>query len=118
VRIIGIERIFPITADDHYLFKAIANESDAIFFPSTIEHRDAGQSSIRYADNYEGNALAAMIKPGHVEFRYHKQFSDNRVRKIAVELLSHPALAFAATFSVTYQNRLLVVGGEVCDTRE
>lgn len=51
-----------------------------------------------------------MIKPGLVEFRYHQQFTDERVRKIAVELLLHPALAFASTFSVTYQNRVLIVG--------
>ena len=115
MRLIGLDSILPLIAADHYLFKVIANESGAIFFPYTIEHRDAGQSGIRYADNYAGNALAAMIKPGRVEFRYHKQFSDERVRKIASELLSVPALTFAANFAVTYQNRFLIVGGEACD---
>lgn len=107
---IGLESILPMIAEKHYQFKAIVNESGAIVFPVTTEHRDAGQTNIRYADNYEGNALAAMIKPGLVEFRYHQQFTDERVRKIAAEFLSHPALAFASTFSVTYQNRVIIVG--------
>ena len=116
MRLIGLDSVLPMIAEEHYLFKAIANESGAIFFPSSTEHRDAGQTGIRYADNYVGNALAAMIKPGRVEFRYHKQFSDDRVRKIAIELLSDRALAFMASFAVTYQNRFLIVGGEPCDT--
>lgn len=110
MQLIGLDSILHIIADMHYQFKAIVNESVAIVFPATTEHRDAGQANIRYADNYEGNALAAMIKSGLVEFRYHQQFTDERVRKIAAEFLSHPSLAFASTFGVTYQNRVIIVG--------
>ena len=117
MRLIGLESVVRLTDEEHYLFKAIANETGAIFFPSSTEHRDAGQFGIRYADNYEGNALAAVIKPGRIEFRFHKQFSDERVRQIAAEVLSDPLLDFANTFTVTYQNRILIVGGESCGRR-
>ncbi|MFO0979696.1 MAG: hypothetical protein U0996_25075, partial [Planctomycetaceae bacterium] len=58
MRVIGVESVLALAACEHFLFKAVFNESGAIFFPSTTEHRDAGQAGIRYADNYEGNALA------------------------------------------------------------
>ena len=112
MKLIGLDSILTLTTEEHFLFKAIVNESGAVFFPHSQEHRDATQFGIRYADNYEGNALAAMIKPGRIEFRFHKQFSDDRVRKIASEMLTDPLLSFAAGFSVTYQNRLLINGNE------
>ncbi|MCR9211538.1 MAG: hypothetical protein NXI28_25215 [bacterium] len=93
---------------EYYQFKLIANEHGVVFFPHTTEHRDAGRPNIKYADNYAGNALAAMVTPGLIEFRFHKAFSDDRVRSIARQILSHPLLEFANGFKVTYQNRTLI----------
>ena len=93
---------------EHFQFKLVANEHGVVFLPRTTEHRDAGRPNIKYADNYAGNALAAMVTPGLVEFRFHKAFSDNRVHSIAQEMISHPDLQFLAAFKFTYQNRTII----------
>ena len=95
---------------EHYLFKLIANEFGVVFLLHTTEHRDAGRANIKYADNYAGNALAAMVKPGVIEFRYHKEFSDDRAKAVARSIIDHPTLSFALNFTVTYQNRTLITG--------
>ena len=95
-----------------YLFKLVANENAVFAFPHTTEHRDAKQSGLSYEDGSSGNALAAIVKPGRIEFRYHKSFSDERVRNLARRLLEQPELAFATTFLVTYQGRTLLGGEE------
>lgn len=66
--IYGLQSVLPLLQEEHYQFKLLANEKGVVLFPIEIEHRDAGQHGIRYADNYEGNALAAMVKPGGVAF--------------------------------------------------
>lgn len=93
---------------DYFQFKLIANEFGVVFLPRTSEHRDAGRPNIKYTDNYAGNALAAMVTPGLIEFRFHKDFSDDRVQSLAEQIVRHPDLQFAADFKVTYQNRTLV----------
>lgn len=93
---------------DYYQFKLIANEHGVVFFPLTTEHRDAGRPNIKYVDNYGGNALAAIVTPRLIEFRFHKAFSDDRVHSIAQEILGHPDLDFTVGFKVTYQNRTIV----------
>ena len=117
MRLIGLNIVEALIAEPHYDFKLIANDTGVIFFPRSTEHRNAGQAGIRYADNYTGNALAAIVKPGRIEFRFHKEFTDDMVRDIAITILSDPLMAFAATFDVTYQNRFLIAGGVPCDTR-
>ena len=64
---------------------------------------------ISYKDNYEGNALAAMLAAGKVEIRYHQQFSDNRVASIMASLMEQPRLSFMKGWKVTYQGRVLSV---------
>ncbi len=93
---------------DYFQFKLIANERGVVFLPGTTEHRDAGRPNIRYADNYAGNALAAMVTPGLIEFRFHRAFSDERAKSIALQIIEHPELRFASDFKVTYQDRVLI----------
>lgn len=108
MEIYDLNLVLPLLESDYYLFKLIANESGVVFLLRTSEHRDAGRAGIRYADNYTGNALAAMVKPGVIEFRFHQGYSDARVQKLAARNLSHSELSFAAGFQVTYQDRLLI----------
>ncbi len=111
MKIYGFDSVKQLLESDGYLFKLVANDQGAVLFPHTSEHRDVQQPGIHYADDSDGNALAAMVKPGQIEFRYHRSFSDERVRGLASEMLDHPDLEFARAFTVTYQGRMLIVGG-------
>ena len=104
----GFESVGSMLETEGYLFKLVANENAVFAFPHTTEHRDAKQAGLSYEDDSNGNALAAVVKPGRIEFRYHRSFSDERVRNLARRLLEQPELAFATTFSVTYQGRTLL----------
>ena len=106
----GFDSIAPMLEQDGYLFKMLANDTGVVFFPHTSEHRDATQLGIKYADDSLGNALAAMVKPGHIEFRFHRQFTDERVKQLIEHILLSPELAFARTFVFTYQARALTLG--------
>ena len=87
----------------------VFNEAGAIFFPANLQHRDQKAAQISYEDDYAGNALAAMLAPGRVEIRYHKNFSDERVTQIVRNLMTEPSLAFMRGWQVTYQGRALLV---------
>lgn len=104
----GFESIKPLLDSESYLFKLLANDSGIVLFPHTSEHRDMRQPGIHYADDSQGNALAAMVKPGRIEFRFHSAFSDERVQDLAKRMLESPAMAFAREFTVTYQGRTLI----------
>jgi hypothetical protein len=108
--VFGPDYVRSMLASDGYLIKLVANESGVYFFPHTTEHRDALQPGLRYADDSAGNALAAMVKPGRIDFRFHRDFSDQRVRNLARRILDHPELAVARSFAVTYQGRTLFPG--------
>ncbi|MGE0608028.1 MAG: hypothetical protein AB7O62_13120 [Pirellulales bacterium] len=65
-----------------------------------------------------GNALAAMVKMRRIEFRFHRDFDDGRVRRIAESMLQQPELAFARSFDILYQNRLIIAGINTNESRE
>lgn len=91
----------------HFSAKMVLNGEGAIFFPVSGEHRDHSAPGIRYADNYQGNALAAMLSPQLIEVRYHAAFKDEEVADIIRSLAALPELAFLAGWRATYQGRSL-----------
>ena len=62
MKVYGFDSIAPMLESDGYVLKLLANDSGVVLFPHTIEHRDATQPGIMYADDSHGNALAAMVK--------------------------------------------------------
>ena len=108
----GFDSIAPLLENDAYLFKLLANDTGVVLFPHTTEHRDATRPGITYADDSRGNALAAMVKPGRIEFRFHRGFSDDRVKLLAQRMLAVPELQFAIDTTVTYQARTLIHGSD------
>ena len=108
----GFDSIAPLLESDGYSFKLLANDAGVVLFPHTIEHRDATQPGIKYADDSRGNALAAMVKPGRVELRFHRGFSDERVKQLAERLLLLSELQFAVDATITYQARTLIHGSD------
>lgn len=113
MKIYGLDSIQPMLESDSYLFKLVANELGVIFFPHTVEHCDVKQPGISYSHDSAGNALAAMVLKGLIEFRYHQAFSDERVRNLSTAMQEHPDLFFISSFAVTYQGRVLFPGYEV-----
>jgi hypothetical protein len=92
---------------EHFSAKMVFNDRGAIFIPVKDEHRSAKSDGISYKDNYEGNALAAMLSPGKLDIRYHADFTDSRVREIIGKLVSDPDLSFMGSWAVFYQGRQL-----------
>jgi hypothetical protein len=105
MNVYGADAAEQMAGSDGFLFKLIANESAVAFFPRNTEHRDVKQHGLSYEDDSAGSALAAMVKPGLIEFRFHKSFSDERVRNIAQTIINHPNVKFASGFRVTYQGK-------------
>ncbi len=92
--------------------KVVLNCKGAIFFPASQEHRDQKAPGISYADDYAGNALAAMVSPGRVEIRNHRDFSESRVTAIMRAMYQQPELATLRGWRVTYRGRDLKMGEE------
>ncbi|MFC1743054.1 hypothetical protein ACFL35_03595 [Candidatus Riflebacteria bacterium] len=92
---------------EHFQFKMVFNEDGAIVFPVTMEHRDQKFKRISYKDNYQGNALAAMLMPGKIEIRFHADFDDERVKNIIIKIKDQPELEFLKNWRVVYQGRIL-----------
>ena len=88
-----------------YFFKAIANSHSIVFFPGSIQHREVKLAGLSYEDDYQGNAMACIIKPGSIEIRYHADYSDAEVGRIFRQVLADPAVQGLKGFVVTYQGR-------------
>lgn len=105
----GIDFIAALSQQPGFSAKLVFNEAGAIFFRTDLQHRDQKGPQISYEDDYAGNALAAMLAPGRVEIRYHRDFRDGRVAALVRGLLSEPRLEFMRGWHVTYQGRTLQV---------
>lgn len=103
----GLNYITNLASQPHYSAKMVFNANGAIFFPVATQHRDQSGPGIRYADDYKGNALAAMLSPGKIEVRYHRDYSDQQVAEIIASILADPRLAALHSSRVTYQGREL-----------
>ncbi len=106
----GLDYIDKLRAEPHYAAKAVLNANGIIFFPESREHRDQKAEGISYEDNYQGNALAAMIRPRRLEIRYHQEFADEEIATLVRKLAMNEALVFLASWEITYQARRIDLG--------
>jgi len=88
--------------------KFIMNDEAIAFFPISQQHRDVKLGGLSYEDDYRGNAVAGLIVGGKAEIRFHKAFSDAKVRDLWQELRSLPACASLPLEILTYQGRGLL----------
>lgn len=107
--IFGLETIEGDLKQGGFFFKAILNESGALFFPGSAQHRDMKVSGISYEDDYVGNAVAVTFTPGRADIRYHKAFSDQRIGTVIQTLLYQPQMDWAKPFQIFYQGRPLKI---------
>ena len=108
MRVDGVSEIASELENVGYFVKAIVNREGAVLFSSLIQHRDMKRNGLSYEDDYEGNALAAVIKPSKIEVRFHSAFQDDAVRDIFTELLASAEMKWASGFTVEYQGRVLL----------
>jgi hypothetical protein len=85
--------------------KFLLNESAIAFFPVTTQHRDFKGSELSYEEEHRGNALAGLVFRDRVEIRFHRSFSDERVRGIWAKVVAMPELAELKLRRVVYQGR-------------
>ena len=88
--------------------KFILNDRGICFFPATQQHRDIKSHGLSYEDDYRGNAVAGIVMSERVEIRFHKAFSDDRIRTIWRSVLSRPELAGVRLGQLYYQGREIV----------
>ncbi len=88
--------------------KFILNDGGIVFFPATKQHRDTKSHGLSYEDDYRGNAVAGIVISDRVEIRFHKAFSDDRIRTIWRSVLSSPELVSAKPGQLYYQGREIV----------
>jgi hypothetical protein len=89
--------------------KVVFNQHGALIFSAKHQHRDVSAENISYRDNYEGNALAAILTADSIEIRFHRAFSDAQVIEIVRSLLAAPQLSCLRGRRVTYQGRVLAI---------
>ncbi len=89
----------------HGTVKFILNDTVIYFFPAAQQHRDSKSHGLSYEDDYRGNAVAGLVMPERVEIRFHKAFSDDRIRTIWRNVLASTELANVKFGSLYYQGR-------------
>lgn len=115
MQVFGKESIQSELTNAGYFFKGLLNQNAIALFPAVnggreVQHSETKVGGLSYEENYKGNALALVIKPGIIEIRFHDRFSDDRVGAIVKEVKSLEGLEFARNFKVTYQGRIIDPG--------
>ena len=107
MKLIGVEFLNSQLAQPGFTGKAVFNRQGIIFFPTSEQHRDQKVAGISYEDDSAGNALAAMLSPGKIEIRNHRDFSEPLVAQIVLNLMALTELAMLRGWQVTYGGRNL-----------
>lgn len=107
MHVVGGDYLTDLSSNSTLSLKMVVNGNAAIVFPDSLQHRDQRVPGVFYEDNYQGNALAALIRSGRIEVRYHDQFSDRRVAAIFQLLFTLPELSVLKTWDLYYQGKLL-----------
>ncbi len=105
----GSEHLEAVIAGEVYDAKMVFNDRGAIVFPSKRQHREMKMEGVSYEDDYQGNALAAMVRRDAIEIRFHRAYDDKAVARIMSRLLATPELACIAKAQVTYQGRAISI---------
>jgi len=85
--------------------KAVLNETGILIFPASVQHATMKADGISYEDDYNGNALAVVFDAHTFEIRWHREFSEDRVRALLHKLRGIVDLASLTAQRVTYQGR-------------
>jgi hypothetical protein len=103
----GLETIASELSQPSYLVKCLLSETAVAFFPAFTQHTDMRVGGMRYADESQGNALAATITPKRFVIRLHSKFSSEMVAGIVTRLLALEEMAWARPIPFSYGNQVL-----------
>jgi hypothetical protein len=84
--------------------KFLVNEDAVIFFPHSQQHREIKLLGLSYQED-GGNALAGIILVKRIDIRFHKHFSDERIRSIWHQLQAEPQLSFMHGWELFYRGQ-------------
>ena len=104
-----------VLMSDGFYVKALLNQNGIFFFRSTIQHREMKIHGFSYEDDYQGNAMAATIRKGRIDIRYHASYPHNTVSGICDLLFSRIELAWAKDYNVLYQGKTITIGPQTID---
>ena len=106
--IIGAENLAErLEAEPLRQLKALLNETGIVIFPASIQHATIKLPGISYEDDYKGNALAVIFNGQKLEIRWHRDFTEARVKLLVKDLRKHPELGALKDLSVTYQGKTI-----------
>lgn len=111
MQVVGVEYVLAIEQGLAGEAKLVLNDHGAVFGSVRTQHRDLRIEGVAYADEYKGNALAAMLGRGSIEFRYHAGFGRDDVTRMMRALVREPALAALRSWRVTDEGRALDLSG-------
>jgi hypothetical protein len=104
---VGVELLRALEDGQAFDGKMVFNANGAVLGSVSTQHRELRAEGIAYADEYKGNAMAAMLARRTIEIRFHRDFTDAQVSDILRALASQPGLEFLASWRATYQGRVL-----------
>ena len=81
MEIVGHELLVHAIAEGITL-KFLANSRVVAFFPVAEQHEDIKTHGLSFREDSKGNALAGLLSPSHVEFRWHDHYTAEDVRGI------------------------------------
>jgi hypothetical protein len=99
----GIE----LLKERHGSLKFILHDSGIVFFPAAQQHRDIKTAGLSYEDDYLGNAVAGTITPQRVDIRFHRAYSDERIRALWSRVVKVPEIAAVSLGQLYYQGRAI-----------
>jgi hypothetical protein len=103
----GADLLANLVSQGRFSAKMVFNQNGALIFPAAEEHRHHKIAGISYEDNYEGNALAALLSPGKIDVRFHAKFTASQVSAIVLALLIEPELSLMRGWTPRYQGRTI-----------
>lgn len=107
--ILGTELLSQLLAGEVVDLKMLIAPRGAIILPRTSEHRSRQAEGIVYREDHSGTAMAAMLRRGEIEIRFHRAYPDAHATRIVGDVLAHESLAVMRTWKVTYQGRELTI---------
>ena len=106
--VIGAENLAERLKDEPLRrLKALLNETGIVIFPASTQHAAIKLRGISYEDDYKGNALAAIFDGHKFEIRWHRDFSEIRVKQLVDTLRRQPQLNSIENHLVTYGGNAL-----------
>lgn len=85
--------------------KFLLGEGVIVFFPVTQQHREIKSHGLSYEDDYRGNAVAGLVTSSGAEIRFHRDYSDDRIRALWTKLRALPEFADLRLSRLSYQGR-------------